>query len=159
MSFTVKLQTSTAEVNRVVKESTNPANNYITDILSAEGTLRGESSIINPEILVEADVSALTGCNYATIPSLGRCYFVGDIVSVRQGLARISCHVDVLSSFATQIKNNYAIINRQERLGVYNLYLNDGSLRTYQNPIVQTKEFPNGFTTEDLVLIIAGPHG
>lgn len=151
MSFDVKLQKNLSEVNRVTKS--------ITDLLMVNGTLRGESSIINPEILVEADVSDLIECNYATIPSLGRSYFVGEIVSVRQGLARISCHVDVLSSFAAQIKNNYAIINRQERMGVYNLYLNDGSLRTYQNPIVQTKEFPNGFTTEDLVLIIAGPHG
>lgn len=151
MAFDVILQKNLSEVNRVTKS--------ITNLFTANGTLRGESSIINPEILVEADVSTLIDCNYATIPTLGRSYFVGEIVSVRQGLTRVSCHVDVLSSFAPQIKNNYAIINRQERRGVYNLYLNDGSLRTYQNPIVQTKEFPSGFTTEDLVLIIAGPHG
>lgn len=155
MSFTVKLQTSAAEENRVVKASTLPANNYITDIMSVDGTLRGESSIINPEILVEADISDLIACNYATIPAFGRSYFVREIVSVRQGLSRISCHVDVLSSFASGIMANKAIIERQTEY--YNLYLNDGSLHVYQYPQVVTKEFPNGFTAKEFVLFVAGP--
>ena len=146
MSFSIILQTNYSELNKVDK--------VVSDILEATGDLRDESSIINPSILVQASLESLVDCNYMTIASFGRSYFVTDITSVRKNLVRIDGHVDVLSSFATEIRSNVGIISKQE--WDWNLYLNDGTFHTYQNPIVLTKAFPSGFTTQEYVLAIAG---
>ena len=146
MSFSIILQTNYSELNKVDKD--------VSDILEATGDLRDESSILNPSILVQCSLESLVDCNYMTIASFGRSYFVTDITSVRKNLVRIDGHVDVLSSFAAEIRNNVGIISKQE--WDWNLYLNDGTFHTYQNPIVLTKAFPSGFTTQEFVLAIAG---
>lgn len=146
MAFDIKLQTSNSEPNRVTKT--------LTDIMTVSGELKTDTSIIDPVIMIECDLAAVTGCNYMTIPTFGRSYFVRNIRSIRSGLVEFSCHVDVLSSFADAIKSNRAIIHRQEKS--WNLYLNDGTFKVYQNPIVLTKAFPSGFTTQEFVLAVAG---
>lgn len=146
MAFTIVLQRNDSESNRLTKT--------LTDILSLSGTLKTETSIIDPVILVEADLSTLTGCNYCTIQAFGRSYFVTNIRSIRNGLVEISCHVDVLSTYAAQIRANRAIVQRQEN--DWNLYLNDGVFKTYQNPQTVTKVFPAGFGTKHYFLTVAG---
>lgn len=147
MSFTIKLQRNLSEKNRVSKET--------NDIMTVSGTLREETSIIDPVFrIVTNDISLLSNVNYADIETFGRKYFVTDIRAVRTGIIELRCHVDVLSSFADAIKSNTAIIKRQEN--EWNLYLNDGSLKVYQNPIVLTKAFPSGFNTQEFVLAVAG---
>ena len=146
MSFTITLQTNNSEDKRLTKN--------ITDIISATGTLKIGTSIIDPVILMTCDLSAVTHCNYLTIPEFKRSYFVRNIKSVRTGLVEFTCHVDVLSSFAESIKANTAIIRRQEN--DWNLYLNDGTFRVYQNSMVLTKSFPSGFSTQEFVLAVAG---
>ena len=64
------------------------------------------------------------------------------------------CHVDALTSFANDIKANTAIIKRNENK--WNLYLNDGTFKIYQNPDVLTKEFPSGFNAQEFILAVAG---
>ena len=122
--------------------------------LTLTGELKEGTSIINPTILVENLPSTLASYNYMEIPSFNRCYFINDMVSTRNSLVEISCHVDVLSSFASQIRGNEAIIKRQENN--WNLYLNDGVFKVYQNSVVLTKPFPSGFNTQELVLAVAG---
>lgn len=144
--FDIILQTNLSEKERVTKT--------VTDIMTVSGVLKEETSIIDPIIKIECDITDITEVNYMTIPVFGRSYFVTQVRSVRNGLVEFSCHVDVLSSFATQIRENTAIIRRQET--DWNLYLNDGSLRVYQNPLVLTRLFPSGFTTQEFVLAVAG---
>lgn len=146
MSFNIVLQTNTSEKNRIDKT--------LIDIATLTGTLKSETSIIDPVILIEGDLSDYVNCNYMTIESFGRSYFINNIKSIRTGLFEISAHVDVLSSFADEIRSNTAIVRRQENR--WNLYLNDGSFRVYQNPMVLTKAFPSGFTTQEFVLAVAG---
>ena len=146
MSFDIILQVNKSEKNKVTKS--------ITDIITVSGELKSETSIIDPVIMINCELSDVTKCNYMTIGSFGRSYFVNNIRSIRSGLVEFSCHVDVLSSFADAIKSNSAIIRRQENN--WNLYLNDGTFKVYQNPIVLTKEFPSGFTTREFVLAVAG---
>lgn len=142
----ITLQRNLSEKNRVIKN--------ITDIIEVTGALKVGSSIIDPVILFEGDISNFTGCNYMTIEDFSRKYFVNDITSVRNGLFEIQAHCDVLSTYKDGIFTNKAIIKRQESL--WNLYLNDGSFKVYQNPIVLTKAFPSGFTTQEFVLAVAG---
>lgn len=149
MAFEISLQRNNSEPNRVTKS--------VETILTVTGVLKEETSIINPSVKIECDLGAVTGCNYLTIPAFGRSYFVNNITSIRNGLIEFACHVDVLSSFAAGIKSNTAIIKRQE--SQWNLYLNDGTFRIYQNPNVLTKPFPSGFTTQEFVLAVAGGSG
>ena len=146
MSFTVDLQINASEKRQLTKE--------VTTVLSLSGTLRSETSIIDPMILINCDLADVAFCNYMTISSFGRSYFITNIRSIRQGLVEISAHVDVLSSFQNTIRNNIAIIRRQEN--DWNLYLDDGSFRVYQNMLIQTKNFPGGFSDEQFVLAVAG---
>ena len=146
MAFDVMLQKNNSERNRITKD--------ISEILTVSGELKTETSIIDPVIMIECDLSSVVGCNYMSIPTFGRSYFVNNIRSIRSGLVEFSCHVDVLSSFATEIRGNTAIVRRQENN--WNLYLNDGSFKVYQNPNILTKAFPSGFTTHEFVLAVAG---
>lgn len=146
MAFDISLQINNSEPERVYK--------MLSPILTVSGELKSETSLIDPIIIIECDMKEVVNCNYMTIPVFKRSYFVNNIRSIRSGLVEFSCHCDVLSSFAEQILENTAIIRRQQEQ--WNLYLNDGSFKVYQNPIVLTKAFPAGFTTQEIVLAVAG---
>lgn len=146
MAFNITLQVNNSDKTALDKN--------VTDIATLSGVLKGNTSIIDPVIVFDGDISSYINCNYMTIPTFGRAYFVNNITSVRNGVFEISAHVDVLSSFKTQIRGNTAIIRRQENN--WNLYLNDGVFKVYQNPMVLTKEFPTGFDAPEFVLAVAG---
>lgn len=147
MAFNIVLQTSASEKNRLDKA--------ITDIATLSGTLRADTSIIDPVFLIECDLADYIEANYLTVPEFGRSYFINNIRSMRAGLVEFTCHCDVLTSFKTQIRTNSAIIQRSERN--WNLYLNDGSLTAYQDPEIHTVEFSGGFTiNHQFILAVAG---
>lgn len=147
MSFTIKLQRNNSPDNKLTKN--------ITDIVEFSGELRNETSIIDPVILIETTMSNVKGCNYFTVPNFGRKYFIKNIRTIRNGLIEISGHCDVLSTYAKDIRECTGITRRQEK--EYNLLLNDGSLKVYQNPIIRVKQFPSGFLKKpEYVLAVAG---
>lgn len=146
MSFTIDLQISMSD--KIEMDKT------VTTITSLNGTLKDATSIIDPVILVEGDLSQFANCNYMTIPVFGRSYFVTNIRSIRNDLFEISAHVDVISTWKNEIRGNLAIVKKQQN--DWNLYLNDGTFHTYQNPMVLAKEFPTGFNTLEFVLAVAG---
>lgn len=145
----IKLQRNSSDENYFYKT--------ITDVFTKTGTLKDQSSIIDPVIMVEGRVSDFADVNYMTIPDFGRSYYIRDITSFRSNLVMIKCHVDVLVSFRDAILSNEAIIAKQEN--AWNLYLDDGSFKVYNNPIILTKAFPSGFTTQSFILAVAGGAG
>ena len=142
----ITLQRNNSEKNKLDKN--------ITDIVTLSGTLREQTSIINPVIVIEEDLSSFVNCNYMTISAFNRSYFINNITSINNNLFEISAHVDVLSTYKSQIRENSAIIARQEKK--WNLYLNDGVFKTYQNPHIVTKAFPSGFTEQHFIFSVAG---
>lgn len=150
MSFNILLQTSSSEKNRLDKT--------LSTLGTLTGTLRQDTSIIDPVFQIEGNLSSYVNANYCTIEAFGRSYFINNIRSLRNNLFEISCHVDVLSSFKTQIRANHAIMHRSERN--WNLYLNDGTLKMTQRPEkIVTEQFSNGnaFVNHfSYVLILAG---
>lgn len=145
MSFSIDLQTNTSPKNQLTKS--------VTPIATVQGTLKSGTSIINPVIVMQGVIPITF--NYMTISSFGRSYFVTDIKSLRNDIFEISGHCDVLSSFATQIRSNTGIVYRQENQ--WNLYLNDGVFKVYQNELITTHNFPTGFAaTPEFVLAVAG---
>lgn len=132
----------------------NAVNKNLTELTTLSGTLREQSSIIDPVISI-SDIDEYVGSmNYAYIPQFNRYYFITNVESVRAGLWRVSFHVDVLYTYREQIKSNYAIIERNEI--EYDLKLNDGLFKTQQNPRIAQFPFPSGFDTWNYVLAIAG---
>lgn len=129
----------------------------VTDILQTVFTLKDETSIIDPVFVINCPLDSLFRANYITVPSLGRKYFIQDIASMTNDLVELTCHVDVLSTYADEIKANKGIVHRQENN--WNLYLNDGVLQVYQNPIITTQAFPDGFKENNFVLVTAGTRG
>lgn len=147
MSFNLILYQNLSEKNKMDKDIQFP--------LTITGTLKNESSIINPIIVASISANAASSYNYIYIESFNRYYYINDAISIRNGITELHCKVDVLMSFRTEILNNTAIIERSET--EWNLYLNDGSFKTYANNIVLTKAFPSGFTTMNFVLAVASP--
>lgn len=146
MSFTINLQINSSPLEQLDKN--------ISTVVSLSGTLKEDTSIINPVIKIQGDLSSIASCNYMTIPRFNRSYIITDIRSITNNIIEISGRVDVLYTYRDQIRNNAAIIRRQEN--DWNLYLNDGSFKVYQNPMVLTRTFPSGFTTQEFVLAVAG---
>lgn len=150
MSFVVKLQENLSPSNVVSKN--------ITDIATATGTLREGTSILSPSILIDSQLEAdiLGRVNYAYIELWHRYYYVTDISLDVTGLWLVHMHVDVLMSYATEIRQQSCIVARQERK--YNMYLDDGWFMAFQNPIVQTPYFSvtDPFEAQSYILVVAG---
>lgn len=146
MSFDITLYTNNSEPEKIGKD--------LTELETYSGVLREGTSILNPVFLIEGDITDFIECNYLYVETFGRYYFITNIESVRNNLFQISARVDVLETYKDQIKANEALIFRQEN--AWNLYLNDGSFKTFQNPMVLTKAFPSGFTSMSYILAVAG---
>lgn len=97
---------SSAETNRLDKTA------YLSEMEWIAGTLRDESSVVNPTLILE--YASFPAWNYAYIPAFNRYYFIAEITSVRMGLWRISFREDPLMSHKDAIKNTEAMIARNE---------------------------------------------
>lgn len=147
MSFPCILQLNNSEDNRVTKD--------LDTMVILNGVLKEETSIISPTITFDYPVTSFAVANYMTIPAFNRSYFITDIRSITATLTEISLKVDVLSTYDESIRACTAIIAQQENR--WNLYLDDGTFKTYSNPNVLTKPFPNGFGNDFyFILAVAG---
>lgn len=152
MSFNILMCFNKAPDNQLVKK----VGDDVTVLETLTGELKEGASLIDPVILIDGTVASFGKSNYMMIERFGRSYYIKNIRSVRSNLIEISAHVDVLNSFATEIVENVAIIKRNQYPDKMNLYMNDGFFKIQQNPHVVMYEFPNGFTTQEFVLAMAG---
>lgn len=114
-----------------------------TDIVTIEGKMLFDKDILKPSFIVSGNFSEF---NYAYIPVFNRFYYI-DTMQVKTGsMMEISFVCDVLQSFATDIKKNYAILERSE--SNYNVYMNDGEYWTQQDKEVDTVPFKNSSELE-----------
>lgn len=122
----------------------------LTELATLTGNFRGEADILRPTVFVQGTFS--NTCNYFRIEDFGRFYYVTNPIIPRNGIVELHGEVDVLNSWALEIRQNPAIVERQK--SDYNLYLPDALIHTYQNDLVGTQNFPNGFTTQKYVLTV-----
>ena len=128
----------------------------ITTLVTINGILREDCSIIDPVITVSDSVvnnSIAAACNYAKIAQFGRYYYVRNITA-KGKFWEITMHCDVLASFQTELKALDAVVARQENK--YNLYLRDGYFKTYANSHISCEPFPNAFDTQEFILAVSG---
>lgn len=131
-------------------------NKNLLEGVTLTGSLRGESSVIKPSILIEA--TNISEYNYCYIAEFGRYYYINNIISVRTNLWRIECSVDVLMSFQNQILNLDVIVS--------DLSLGEDPTSVYFSgeqwqSIVKTKtdviQFPSGLLDDgEYILITSG---
>lgn len=149
MSFPIIFGQNQSENNKLDKT--------IANTFTYDGTLKNSTSIIAPTIIVQGNPSLFASCNYMDIAAFDRKYFIDDITVMATDIVEIKGRVDVLSSYSDAIRQNTAILLRQENK--WNLYLNDGSFSVYQNEITITKRVGSGplpFGSYNYVLTVAG---
>ena len=83
-------------------------------------------------------------------------YYVRNKAVINGNQLRFSLESDPLMSFKDEIRLCSGIVRKNAN--EYNVYLDDGSLKVYQNKLIITKEFPSGFPIENdrYILITAG---
>lgn len=143
----IKLFKTLSPRKKLVKE--------LTDGITLTGTLRGQSSVMSPSLQIQ-DI-AVIGYNYCYIPDFGRYYYINDINALRANLFELSLGIDVLMSYASEIRGNYAIVDKVENFGVAFNYINDGSWINTNRTDQSIINFPNGFNDNgEFILITAG---
>lgn len=153
MSVNLKIRKCTSEEIRLTKT-------FIANVdVTLEGVFRENEDILNPIITVETSTN-LSDFNYVEITQFGRSYFMRPEV-VNNKLWRLHCRVDVLSTYATGIKNSDALVKRTEANDKINFYINDGALYTEQREKITYHKFKTGnvpasFGTDTYYLIVAG---
>lgn len=140
------LYSTASEKERVIKTLSNA--------LTLVGTLRNESSIINPSFIIEH--SNPSTYNYCYISDFGRYYFINNITVVRNNLWRIDCNVDVLMSFSTEILNLNVIVNHNSSPDDER-YVNGEQWVTTVKTKTDVITFPNGLLDDgEYILITSG---
>ena len=150
MSFSIEIGKISSPTNSIKKNFTSKQ--------TISGTLRNESEILNPTIIIQSSsaLENLFKCNYMKIADFGRCYFITSVKCIRTFVYEVQAHCDVLSSFASEILANEAIVLRQENN--FNLLLNDDVFKCKQNSRVYYKKFPSGLGNYNYILTVAGGH-
>lgn len=92
------------------------------------GTLRNDSNVVNPSILLNTAADDIADCSYMEIPAFNRKYYITDITAVSNSQSIVSGHVDVLETYKGDIKSSTGIVSRSSSAG--DPYINDGSIRT-----------------------------
>lgn len=122
--------------------------------VSVSGTLRNETNVVNPTILVQANISTLAGCNYMSIPAFHRQYFITDIRAITDKLCEVSGHCDVLSTYKDGIRANTAIVGRSATQGNWNLLMNDTQIKLNNKKQIIVRKGFNSFPKNQFSMIL-----
>lgn len=119
------------------------------------GTLREETSLINPIIVINN--KSPIRYNYAYIPEFKRYYYINNVESVRNNIWKLYLQVDTLMSFKGDILALKVVVEKQSLLENGDEYIDDGSLVTDNLMFKTVYNFSNGFNnTGEYILITAG---
>lgn len=143
----IKLYKTSSPRKKLVKD--------LTDGITLTGTLRAQSSVMSPSFQIQ-NVQVI-GYNYCYIPDFERYYYINDINALRANLFELSLGIDVLMTYAEEIRKNYAIIDKVENFGAAYNYINDGSWVNTNRMTQSIINFSSGFNDNgEFILITAG---
>lgn len=142
----IQLCSNTSEKNKI--------NKTITTGITLSGSLRNESNVVNPSIIINIDNP--TVYNYAYIPDFNRYYFITNYISLRTGIWQINLKSDVLMSFKDSILSSEVLINKTETTGKNN-YLTGSNWVNNCKTKTDILAFPHGLLDDGkYILITAG---
>lgn len=135
----IYLYQNSAEPIRVVKEAflTPTIADPNGEAISVPFNVKGECDLLNPviDLAFDGSTTPIVTANYSYIPEWKRYYYITNVTSVRTGMWRLSLHVDVLYSHATNIAKIPCVCVRNRN--VYNSYLIDDRVPLQNNYNVQ----------------------
>lgn len=99
-------------------------------------------------------LAGVKGSNYCYIATTGKYYYISPNYQIDNQSVIVFLKEDVLMSLKTQIYAQTCTISKNENLSDAYLYDDNYKIDAYSN--IVTKEFPNGFDTESLILLTAG---
>ena len=146
MSFSVSIGTCSSEKRALDKS--------FSAVTTATGTLRNESNVVNPSILIEVGVGTIATCNYMEIPTFGRKYYITDMTSMGDNLTLVSGHCDVLATYAEEIRSNTAVISRSATEGNWNLFLNDNMTKINNRKKIIVRKGFTAFPKNQFTMIL-----
>lgn len=126
-----------------------------TAVASLSGSLKADTSILEPVIEVAYNSSILTS-NYMYIDAFARYYYITNITA---GAQRLYVHgkVDVLKTYDTDIRKMKALIERTEQESKANQYLNDPAFKALNYKIISTVPFKGSpFEGHDSLILTTG---
>lgn len=146
MSYQLVFKKNISPVNKVTKSFASGTQTF--DVVMKENT-----DIFRPTFTIQT-TERLWNYNYIDGSSFsGRQYFITDIRSIGNNRFEVDAETDVLSTWASEIRSNTAILKRQE--GVFNLYLDDPEFHVLNNERIQTLRFPVNNFSKNLKYVLA----
>lgn len=103
MAYTIKIGTILKHEESTKQPNMTGWNEY--SVVFKDG-----ADIVNPTVTISADLSTLSGCNYAHM--LGRYYWIRDISVLRTGYCILDLETDVLATYKSQIGSSSLYILR-----------------------------------------------
>lgn len=95
----------------------NVINKNLTQLQTFDVSLIHEFNILTP-VLIFTKSNFNFNANYIYIPQYNRYYFINDITTSSGNRVQINCSIDVLKTYATQIKNAPCVVVRSESVGI-----------------------------------------
>lgn len=119
-----------------------------TQIGAVQAHPYNEIDILNPRLIIDYRSNWIS-CNYCYIPEWGRYYFINSFDLMTGGKCQFTAHVDVLKTYAEQIKDTQALILRSSSGSDKGKYIADATIpmntqNTTQNILFSKNPFGNG---------------
>lgn len=122
-----------------------------------EGILINNSNVVDPAIKLQVGADVIAKYNYMVIDDFGRKYFITDITALTTDTCMVTGHVDVLSTYAEDIRSNSGVVGRSANLA--HRYMNDDMIKVDSRPHIVTQSFKNGgyfLDTPSIALVVVG---
>lgn len=138
--------------------NTSSPRNKLSKTLNLVADITGESNINVGEhntqfILSKGHLAGVKGSNYLLCADTGKYYYIENY-EIQNQTVIITCKIDVLMSYKTQILAQTCTISKNEKYSNSYLYDDGYQLLAYKN--IVTKTFPNGLTDNSIILMTVG---
>lgn len=143
-------------VIKLYKSSSDPrvVSKSLSDEISYNSATARDAFDIMGGSIVIATSSDLSGYNYAHVDDVNRYYYIKDITVLREGVWQLELAIDVLMTYAAEIRSLHGTVDRQTNLN--NGYISDPEYKALTFSQIVTKTFPNGMTNDTIILMTIG---
>ena len=143
-------------VIKLYKSSSDPrvVSKSISDEISYNSATARDAFDVMGGSVVIATATDLSHYNYAYIVDVGRYYYINDITILRDDVWQLSLSVDVLMTYADDIRALHGTVDRQTN--VKNGYISDPEYQALTYSAIVTKAFPNAMTDDHIILMTVG---
>ena len=111
----------------------------ISEIKTIAATAKGDINIISPTLIIQN--TDMTNINYCYITELKRYYFLTNYTYITGQRIELHCNVDVLMSYADEIKRLKVNVLRYEK--IQPSYITDSRIPLFSSTKQRVIEFPD----------------